>query len=332
MNESRVGVVETRQNCGNPSALHGWIWWALVLTWAGLLTGCERHPDSPAESARPDSRTVVTSFYPLTYFAERIAGGRVAVKCLCPATVDPSFWNPSRADLKEMQGASLLLLNGAGYEHWAASAALPMGRVVVTSRAFETEYLTLPSVTHSHGPGGAHTHSGVDGHTWMDPVLARRQAEEIRTALIRLWPADAPAFNAGYKLLAEELDALDATFRELTPALKSAVIFTSHPAYGYLARRYGWTNTPVALPPEEAPSPEVWEGVRQAVTASGPGRRLMLFESDPLPAIRERLAAEWQIVSVVIDPCETPPAGENYFTHMQKNINSLRHAVGRVHP
>ncbi len=326
--------METRPNYGNPSAFRGWIRWALVLAWAGLLTGCERHSDSLAQvppTARPDSRTVMTSFYPLTYFAERIAGGRVSVKCLCPATVDPGFWNPSRADLVEMQGASLLLLNGAGYEHWAATAALPLGRVVVTSRAFETEYLTLPSVTHSHGPGGAHTHSGVDGHTWMDPVLARRQAGEILAALIRLWPADVPTFNAGFQHLTAELEALDSAFRELTPTLKQAVIFTSHPAYGYLARRGGWATTPISLPPEEMPSADEWEAVHQAVLASGAGVRLLLFESDPLPAIRERLAAEWQIVSVVFDPCETPPAGENYFKRMQKNIDSLRRVVGPVH-
>ena len=37
---------------------------------------------------------------------------------------------------------------------------------------FSDEFLVVKGVTHSHGAGGAHTHDGVDGHTWMDPILA----------------------------------------------------------------------------------------------------------------------------------------------------------------
>ncbi|MCW5557394.1 MAG: zinc ABC transporter substrate-binding protein [Verrucomicrobiae bacterium] len=278
-----------------------------------------------------ENRAVLTSFYPLTYFAEQIAGDRVSVRSLCPPETDPSFWNPSRADLQEFQSASLILLNGAGYEHWAATAALPIERVIVTSRPFEAELLSLPSVIHSHGPGGVHTHSGIDGHTWMDPVLARRQAAEILTALTQRWPVDGPAFEEGFKRLSQEFDALDLAFRELTPGLKRMVIFTSHPAYGYLARRFDWSVTSVPLPPDEAPAPEVWEAVRNAVAAAGPGRCLMLFESEPLPVIRERLQTEWQILPVVFQTCESPPPDGNYFTRMQTNVESLRRVVGQAY-
>lgn len=324
--------MEARQNGIRPTTRSGLAWATLLLSWVGLLVGCERRADLPGRQMPADNGDVLTSFYPLTYFAGQIAGGRVSVRSLCPPETDPSFWNPSRADLQQFQSASLILLNGAGYEHWATTAALPMGRVIVTSRPFEADLLTLPSIIHSHGTGGVHTHSGVDGHTWMDPVLARRQAAEILTALTQRWPADAPVFKAGFNRLSQEFDALELAFHELTPGLKSTVILTSHPAYEYLALRFGWSTTQVPLPPDEVPAPEVWEVVRKAVAAAGPGRRLMLFESDPLPVIRERLQTEWQILSVVFQTCESPPPDGNYFTRMQMNIESLRRSVGQAHP
>ena len=150
-------------------------------------------------------------------------------------------------------------------------------------------------------------------------------------ALTQRWPADAPAFKAGFDRLSQEFDALDSAFRELTPGLKQRVMFTSHPAYGYLARRYGWSMRSVPLPPDAMPAPEVWEAVRKEIAAPGSRVRLMLFESDPLPVIRDRLQTEWQILAVVFSPCETPPTGGNYFTQMQMNVESLRRAVGQAH-
>lgn len=307
--------------------------WAFCLSsCVGLLVGCDQRVESPTASRPTDSRTVVTSFYPLAFFAQQIAGDRVIVKSLCPPEADPSLWNPSRADLQQFQNASLILLNGANFEHWATTASLPVGRVIATSRAFVSEWMTLPTVVHSHGSGGGHTHSGIDGHTWMDPVLAHRQAAEILAAFNQRWPEDTSTFKAGFDRLAVEFDALGSAFRDITPGIKEAVIFTSHPAYGYLARRFGWTTTSLALPPDEEPSPEVWVEVAKAVAAAPPGLRLMLFETEPLQAIRQRLQTEWQVTAVVFQTCETPAQDGSYFERMKRNIESLRGAVSQAHP
>lgn len=292
-----------------------------------VISGCRRSPTPAPTIAPPEQRTVLTSFYPLTYFTRRIAGNRVQVECPCPTTVDPSFWIPTRSDLSRFQAASLVLLNGAGYEHWTAGAALSASRTIETAQPFADEFLQLPTLTHSHGAAGPHTHSGVDGHTWMDPVHARQQAEEILSALSKRWPADASVFAKGFEELTVDLRRLDSRYRDLTPRLSNVVIYASHPAYGYVAQRYLWQIKNVVLPPDEMPSPDTWHQLLTEIAPGSTTQKLILFEEKPLDALRDRLSHELKLTSVVFRPCENAPVGEDYLSVMLHNIDELQRAL-----
>ena len=109
-----------------------------------------------------DKLTIYTVNYPLAYFAERLAGDLAEVRFPAPPDVDPAFWKPGADVVAAYQRADLILLNGAGYAKWVDKASLPRSRLVDTSRAFADKYIQAPSaVTHSHGPGGEHAHSGT---------------------------------------------------------------------------------------------------------------------------------------------------------------------------
>lgn len=300
---------------------------AVALAAGALPAACDR-PDEPAAQTAPAraQRTVATSFYPTTFFAQRIAGPLVTVVCPCPADEDPLAWMPSRDALAVYQGASLVLLNGAGYEAWTASAALPPSRVVDTTASLAADLLTYPAITHIHGPGGAHSHTGTDGHTWMDPRTAATQAAAIREALARAWPADAHAFDAGYDALRADLLKLDERLAALGGPAKAAALFASHPAYGYLARRYGWSVVNLDAPPDHELSPEQWAAVGEAVGKAPAGPRVMLFEQEPAPATRDRLLKEWSVTAVVFDPCEQPGEGA-YLERMNRNVDRLGAAL-----
>jgi zinc transport system substrate-binding protein len=294
--------------------------WALGVL---LLASC----DKPAAPVAAPARTVLTSFYPTTYFAERIASGKVEVRCPCPPGEDPVSWKPSRADLAAYQEAGLIVLNGAAFEKWPASASLPAARTVSTAASFKDEFIRSKTVTHSHGPGGKHSHSGIDGHTWVDPVNAKTQAQAIRDAMSKAWPEHAQVFEAGFAGLAADLDGLDARCREVTVQIGTRPILTSHPAYAYIARRYGWKVVDLDVPPDEEPSESSWALVRDAVSGASEAPRVMLFESEPLPATRERLLREFKVVAVTFSPCESAEAGRDYLVRMRANLDALSTAL-----
>ena len=144
----------------------------LLLACALALVGCGEKPSAPPAPVTRAVPEVWTSFYPTTWMTRRIAGDLVKVVCPLPADEDAIFWQPDTAALQGYQAADLVVLNGAELEKWALTASLPSARVVDSAKAFEKEFVRFDAgQTHAHGGGAAHTHEGIDGHTWLDGIL-----------------------------------------------------------------------------------------------------------------------------------------------------------------
>ncbi len=303
---------------------------ALIVT----LTACgpdEEETSRATSTARP---VVYTTFYPTTYFARRIGGDLIDVVCPVPDDEDPIFWNPDDAVIEAYQKADLIVLNGARFEKWVLATSLPDARVVDTAKAFEKEFLTFQeAVEHSHGPGGKHAHEGVDGHTWLDPNLAKIQAATIAEALKRRLPDEAATtLAANLKALEADLDALNARFASLTDGYDGTAILASHPAYNYPAFRYGWKVRNLDLDPAEPPTDQQVAEVKKIVGETG--ARFLLWEGDPLPEIARRFAIEAGVTSIVFSPCELlggadRAAGRDYLDVMQANLAWPRGGPGR---
>ncbi len=257
------------------------------------------------------------TFYPVAYFAERIGGERVLVRCPVPDGEDPAGWTPDAATLAEIQDSDLILANGAGFEAWISQVSLPPSRLVETAAAFRGEWIEQKGgAAHSHGKGAKHSHEGFDGHTWLDPVNAKRQARAVLDALVQRLPAHGTEMEARHGTLATELDALDAAFRALPPL---PPMIASHAAYDYLARRYGWKIESLDLDPEEVPTDDQVAAI--LATAKAHGASHILWESEPLAETVERLRP---LVSVVISPVESRPDGADYLGAMRANVSRLK--------
>jgi hypothetical protein len=115
-----------------------------------------------APAAKSNQPQVLVANYPLQYFAQRIAGDAVEVRFLAPKDEDPAFWHPDETAIAAFQGADLILMNGATYSKWADKITLPESKAVDTSASFKASLIQVNETsTHSHGPGGEHSHSGT---------------------------------------------------------------------------------------------------------------------------------------------------------------------------
>jgi len=81
-----------------------------------LLGACEeRHSVGSNIDVQASKSLVLTSNYPLYYFANEIAGDAVDVQ-MPDIDGDPAMWVPGAADIPQLQAADLIVINGAGYE------------------------------------------------------------------------------------------------------------------------------------------------------------------------------------------------------------------------
>ncbi len=290
------------------------------------LVACSRE-SSPAEEASvaPAGALVVyTTNYPLAFMAERVAAGSrepVHVTFPAPPDVDPASWSPGRAVVADYQRADLVLRNGASYEKWVQRASLPLATQVDTSKSFAERLIAIENaVEHSHGPQGAHSHSGTAFTTWLDPVLATAQAKAVRDALVRARPNGAEGFHAGFDALAGELADLDRELRAVFAEAPRRPLLASHPVYQYLARAFELNLESVHWEPGEAPDAAGWTEL-DALLAEHPAT-VMLWEGEPLAQTAELLARRGVRVAV-FDPCGNRPAQGDYLAAMRANAARL---------
>ena len=264
--------------------------------------------------------TIYTVNYPLQYFAQRIAGSHAEVVFYAPADVDPAFWQPDIETILEYQQADLILLNGAGYARWVKKVSLPPSRLVNTSAGFSDAYIGIETTTtHSHGPGGDHSHAGTAVTTWLDFTQAREQARAIRNALVKRRPDQAEAFEQNFNLLAQELRELDSELRSLLKDVEVPLL-ASHPVYQYMARAYGLDLHSVTWEPDEVPPDREWVAL-QALLNDHPAR-VMLWEDTPQPQTVSRLQT-LGVAVVVFRPCANRPETGDFMSVMEENLQRL---------
>ncbi len=277
------------------------------------LTGCIEQPKTG------EKVNVVTSFYPLYEFSKRIGGDKAEVSILLPAGAEPHDWEPGPQDIIKIESAEIFVYNGAGLE--------PYVDKIIT----KTESRKLVVVDSSEGIELIKEGNMPDPHIWLDPVLAKQQAEAIEKAFIKADPKNSDYYRANALALEQDLDALDANIsKELAPA-KKKVFITSHTAFGYFAKRYGLTQIAIAgLSPDIEPSPaKIAEIVRIAKENEV---KYIFFETLVSPRLSEVIAKEAGAQTLVLNPIEglsrtDMEQGKNYFTLMRENLENLKIAL-----
>ena len=223
------------------------------------LTGCAGSDSRDQSAVQSTSGAVYVVNYPLQYFAERISGGSVDVELPAPPHADPAFWMPDAETVAAYQRATLILLNGATYAKWVTRVSLPQARQINTSAAFSDQLLTIDGVvTHTHGPGGEHTHTGTAFTTWIDFSQAAKQAEAIKDAFVGAAIGPEGDLQTNLESLANELLALDSEITSLTTGFSDLPLAASHAVYDYFARRYNLNLRSVLWEPDRLPSDRGW--------------------------------------------------------------------------
>jgi zinc transport system substrate-binding protein len=277
---------------------------------AVALGGCGGDSDGASGAARG---SVVASFYPLAFAAERIAGDDLDVRNLTPPGAEPHDYELSARDVEAVRSADYVVYLGSGFQ-----AALE--RAVAGAEGEPIDVLRGLDLLESSDPDDD---LRFDPHVWLDPIRFAQIARRLGAALER------PERG---RSVAAELDELHDEYREGLASCKRHEIVTSHAAFGYLTRRYGIEQIPITgLSPEAEPTARDLERIVERVERSG--ATTVFFETLVSPRIAETIARETGATTAELNPIEglsetELEGGEDYLSVMRRNLDALRQALG----
>lgn len=292
-----------------------------------VLCACKPASDTPASptAAKSGKPQVYVANYPLKYFAERLGGAAIDVKFPAPGDEDPAFWQPDDATVSAYQAADLILMNGATYSKWAEKVTLPQSKLVDTSASFKAQFIEIKAdSTHSHGPGGEHSHSGTAFTTWIDLQQGIQQAQAVAGALEGVVDSSAKGtLQTKLAALKKEMEALDQRLLAVGKRIANAPLVASHPVYHYLARRYALNLQSVLWEPEVVPDEKAMEVLK--VLLSKHPAKWMIWEGEPAKESVAKLEAIG-VKSLVFDPCGNVPESGDFLSVMKANVEALEAA------
>jgi len=287
---------------------------------AVLLAGC---------SSTGEDRTVVASFYPLAFAAERVAGSGWEVIDLTPPGTEAHDVELSLGDRSALQDADVVLyLGDIGFQPQVEEAVTEIGGRVVAVTEDIPLAAPIPEEEEELEEGEERAEETADPHAWLDPALFATMVDRVADGLATAYADGTAGFRDRATALRDELETLDERYGRLLRGCASSTMVVSHEAFGYLADAYGLEQIGLTgLSPEAEPTVERL-GEAGAALADGRATAIFFEAGDEARRIAESVAADFGVPALPLGTLESEPASGDYLSVMDDNLASLRRGLG----
>jgi zinc/manganese transport system substrate-binding protein len=169
-----------------------------------------------------------------TEIAEKVGGKAVKVIPVIRAGTDPHDFQPSPSDIRAIEGADLVLLTGKGLEGYLTKLEEAVGG----KAKFVDVGRNIPSLTLEEDGRMVE-----DPHWWHSIENMKRATNEVRKHFVEADPANKAAYDKNAAAYLAELTELQKWARQEIAKLPrdKRKLVTSHDAFQYFARDYGFT-------------------------------------------------------------------------------------------
>jgi zinc transport system substrate-binding protein len=304
----------------------------VAVTGLFLLTACGQKNTSE-KTEKKDTITVVATFYPMYDFAKNVVGDAGEVQLLIPAGTEPHDYEPSAKDIAKITDADAFIYNSNELETWVKDTIENVDqKQVAVVEAAKNIHLMSGEAHEEEGADEAHGHEHeLDPHVWLDPVLAQKEVEAIRDALVKKFPEKKAEFEKNASAYLQKLKDLDQEYQAAFANAKNKTFVTQHAAFGYLAKQYGLTQEAIAgISPDQEPSPSRLAELKKYIKENNV--KVIYFEESASSKVADTLASETNVELAVLNPLEGITAkeqeqGENYLSVMQANLQALQKTI-----
>ena len=296
----------------------------LVALAALLLAGCTGGRSGPTVASGDPARCpgpvldVVVSVAPWGQVVRPLTGPCATVTTvIASAAIDPHEYEPTTGDIAAFQEADLVVLDGAGYDSWAAAAVADLD--------------PGPPRVVAQGAGG----TDHDPHLWYSPTVVHRLAAAVTARLQALAPADAGVFARQAAAFRAELAPYDRAVAALRPLAARHTYAATETVFDRMAHALGLTDvTPAgyrrSVSNESDPAPADVAALQAALT--GHRADVLIFNRQTEGAIPDQLRAAARRAGVpVVEVTESPPQGSRSFVAWQtEQLRELENALGQA--
>ena len=162
--------------------------------------------------------------------AQAVGGSYVEVRSVIhDPNVDPHEFEASPRTAREVARASIVLMNGMGYDDW-------MRRMLAANPSATRQVIVAAELDRaSLLPDG-------NPHLFYDTRVAGAMAARIEALLARRDPAHAPYYAQRLAALRSSLQRVDARVAQLRARYPGLKVTATEPVYGYMLRALGWVS------------------------------------------------------------------------------------------
>lgn len=278
---------------------------------AALLAGagCKK------EAGNEGGFTIVASFYPVYIIARNIADGVEGVRVVDmtpPVTGCLHDYSVTAEDMKNLEGAGIFLINGAGMESFMGqiSGRYPDLRIAELSRGIK-----LISEGGEENP-----------HVWVSVTNAITMTRNCADALAAADNPHADMYRANAEKYIAKLTGLKNEMDSRLKQFRGRKIVTFHEAFPYFAREYGLVIAAV-IEREPGSEPSAKDLAETVKLVKKSGIKALFTEPQYPAAAAETIASETGAKVYVLDPAVTgPDSNDAYIDIMRKNLEVLETA------
>lgn len=298
-----------------------WIVGALVAGFlAVLVAGC----GAGAGRSEEGKLRVAATTSVIGDMVRNVGGDRVEVTTIVPTGGTPETFQPSPSDAGKISDARVVFMNGLGLDGWVRDLIESAGgedrRVVELSRGLE------PIERGERGD----EHAGGNPHFWLDVSYAERYVQKIRDGLIEADPRGTDEYRANAGEYLKELERLDRYIKKRAASIpeERRKLVTTHDAFPYFARAYGFKLVAVVLdnPEAEPGSRKVARVVRTIEKEDVPA---IFTEPQFNPGLAETIAREAgvRVEELYTDTLVENGSGSTYVKMMRTNADRVVEAL-----
>ena len=248
-----------------------------------------------------------------------IAGDDVQVTSVIDdPSADPHSYEANTRTQLAVSDADLVIENGGGYDDFMDT--------LVSSSDSKAQVINVVDLS---GRAASAEAAGeeLNEHVWYDFQTVAKLSEEIVSSLSRIDPAHAADYQANGSAFGEEVQGLIAAEAAAQPRTQGAGVAITEPVPGYLLDALGAENR---TPEEFSEAIEEGGDVAPAVLQqtldlfTGGQVKALVYNEQTTGAETEQVLAAAKGAGVAVVPVtETLPAGQDYVSWMQANLDAV---------